>query len=106
MRVTHDEKTITMDDGAGTTAVLAWADLVNVTALTTDGGPFQTDLFWMLTDHDGRNSLLIPMGAQGEHELLLAMQTRLPGFDNMAVVEAMSSTTNGVFQIWPAASLT
>jgi hypothetical protein len=34
------------------------------------------------------------------------MQARLTGFDNMAVVEAMSSTSNAVFQIWPAADLT
>jgi len=34
------------------------------------------------------------------------MQGRLPGFDNMAVVEAMGSVSAAAFQIWPAAELT
>lgn len=99
--VVHDEKLISVDDGRGGVAVLAWADLGSVTVLTTDRGPFEADLFWILSDHDGRRSLTIPMDARGEHTLLQAMQTRLSGFDNMAVVEAMSSTTHGEFRVWP-----
>ena len=105
VRVVHDDRIITVDDGAGGIATLAWADLGNVTVLTTDAGPFQIDLFWILTDRDNRHSLTVPMDASGEHALLKAMQARLAGFDNMAVVEAMSSTGDGVFQIWPAAEM-
>lgn len=105
VRVLSDDKTITVNDGAGSIATLAWADLGNVTVLTTDMGPFQVDLFWVLSDRDGRHSITIPMDAGGEHTLLQAMQARLSGFDNMAVVEAMSSTGPGVFQIWPAAEM-
>lgn len=103
--VHHDEKTITVDDGAGGISSLAWADLGSVTVLTTSAGPFVTDLFWILSDREGRTTVTVPMDASGEHALLLAMQARLPGFDNMAVVEAMSSTDGGVFQIWPAEEL-
>jgi hypothetical protein len=105
VRVSHDDKVITVDSGTGTIAVLGWSDLASVTILTTDAGPFQVDLFWILSDRDGRHSLTIPMDASGEHALLKAMQARLSGFDNMAVVEAMSSTGYGVFQIWPAQTL-
>jgi hypothetical protein len=105
VRVSHDEKIISVNDGEGGLATLAWQDVGNVTVLTTDTGPFEIDLFWVLSDHEGRRSVTVPMGAEGEHALLKAMQSRLNGFDNMAVVEAMSSTGNGVFQIWPAAGM-
>lgn len=105
VRVIQDDRMITVDDGSGSTAALAWSDLGNVTVLASGAGPFEVDLFWVLTDRGGRQTLTVPMGAEGEHELLRAMQTRLAGFDNMAVVEAMSSTGNGVFQIWPAAEM-
>ncbi|MGE3228857.1 MAG: hypothetical protein AB7J30_05415 [Hyphomicrobium sp.] len=105
VRVTQDDKLISVDDGSGNVTTLAWAEVGNVTVLTTNAGPFETDLFWMLSDRDGRHMMMVPMGAAGEHELLQAMQARLAGFDNMAVIEAMSSVENGVFQIWPAGEL-
>ncbi|WP_072396514.1 hypothetical protein [Hyphomicrobium sp. CS1GBMeth3] len=103
--VSHDDKIISVDDGAGSALTLAWAELGNVAVLTTDAGPFEPDLFWILTNRDGRQSIAIPMDARGEHALLVAMQSRLAGFDNMAVVEAMSTTSSGLFQVWPAADL-
>lgn len=105
VRVSHDDKTITLDSETSGIATLSWAEVASVTVLTTDAGPFQVDLFWILADRDGRHSLTIPMDASGEHALLKTMQARLPGFDNMAVVEAMSSTGHGVFQIWPPQAL-
>lgn len=102
VRVVLDEKLISVDDGAGSITSIAWSNLGSVTVITTGAGPFEIDLFWILADKDGRASITVPMDASGEHALLKAMQARLPGFDNMAVVEAMSSTDDGVFQIWPA----
>jgi hypothetical protein len=104
VRVSHDDKTIMLRDSVkDTTVVLSWADLASVTVMTNDRGPVEVDLLWILSDRDGRKTLTVPMGADGEHELLQAMQERLTGFDNMAVVEAMSSTEDAEFQIWPAA---
>jgi len=105
VRVTQDDKLISVDDGSGHVSALSWSEIGNVTVLTTNAGPFETDLFWVLSDRDGRTTIMIPMDAAGEHALLVAMQARLAGFDNMAVVEAMSSVENGVFQIWPAGEL-
>ncbi len=105
VRVTQDERTITVDDGVGSIFVLPWSELANVSVMTTDAGPFEIDLFWILTDRQGRLAITVPMGAEGEHALLLSMQARLVGFDNMAVVEAMSNTGSGLFQIWPAAEM-
>jgi hypothetical protein len=105
VRVDYDDRAITVDDGTGGLATIAWGDIGSVTVLTTDAGPFETDLFWIVSDRDGRQSITIPMDAGGEHALLIAMQARLAGFDDMAVVEAMSSTGGGVFRIWPPEAL-
>jgi hypothetical protein len=105
VRVVHDDKFITVYDGEGGVVMLDWADIVNVSVMTTEAGPFEIDLFWILSDRDGRRTVTVPMGARGEHALLQAMQVRFAGFDNMAVVEAMSSTDNAMFQIWPPADI-
>jgi hypothetical protein len=105
VRVIHDDKLITVYDGEGGVVMLDWADISNVSVVTTDAGPFGIDLFWVLEDRGGRRTTTIPMGARGEHDLLQAMQVRFSGFDNMAVVEAMSSTGHGEFQIWPPAQI-
>lgn len=99
--VTLDDKIITVDNGQGSVDIMTWSDLANVTVLTTGSGPFVVDLFWILTNREGRQTITVPMGACGEHDLVQAMQMRLPGFDNMAVIEAMSSTEIATFQIWP-----
>lgn len=98
--VSFDNHTITVRQANGKTDTLAWADLVTVMVITSDQGPFVTDLFWILQSRDSRRSMVVPMGASGEHELLQAMQQRLHGFDNMSVVEAMGSTSNASFKVW------
>lgn len=105
VRVVFDDKTIIVHDGKGGEAMLGWADIGGVTLVTTDLGPQHGELTWMLSDRDGRRCLTVPMDAEGEHALLVALQSRLAGFDNMAVVEAMSSTRAAEFQIWPATEM-
>ena len=101
-RVIFNENDVQLTDPSGTTNELAWAQLAYVGIITTADGPGVPDLFWMLQQHDRRTSLVIPMGAEGEHELLHEMQSRLPGFDNMTVIEAMSSTDPAGFIVWQA----
>jgi hypothetical protein len=60
------------------------------------------DLYWLLHGTERRRPLLIRMGLPGEHDLVHAMQVRLDGFDNMAVVEAMSAKGPVGFKIWEA----
>lgn len=100
--VVFDERLIIVQDAAGQPRELPWGAIAGVSIETTSAGPFATDLFWLIEARDPRQSLILPMDADGEHELLKAMQSRLQGFDNMAVVEAMSSTDDAVFKIWPA----
>jgi hypothetical protein len=100
VRVTHDDKAIVLRQPNGAAEQILWSDLGSVSVITTDGGPFEADLFWVLAHRDGRRGPVVPMDAQGEHELLKAMQRRLPGFDNMAVVEAMGSASDASFVVW------
>lgn len=93
---------ITVTGASGAESEIAWGDIISVTILTTDRGPLESDLIWLLSPRDRHKSVMVPMGAEGENELLHAMQSRLPGFDNVAVIEAMGSTTNASFLVWEA----
>lgn len=99
-RVTFDDSHVNLITPDGTSSQIAWAQLGCVGIMTTPDGPAEPDLFWLLQPLDRRMSLVFPMGADGEHELLHEMQIRLPGFDNMTVIEAMSSTDSAGFVVW------
>lgn len=101
VRVIHDEQSITVRQPDGREECIAWQAISRVVIRTTDAAPFATDLFWLIEDQEGHGPT-IPMGAEGEHELLKTMQRRLDDFDNMAVVEAMGSTENARFVVWDA----
>ena len=78
---------------------VAWADIVRVRIMTNDQGPQLEDVYFVLEGKDGNGSIV-------SHELatrsglLEALQARLEGVDNKAVIEAMLSTSNQVFTIW------
>jgi len=74
-----------------------WRDLNLVAVVTTDDGPFSPDVFLLLTGEE--SGCTIPLGAAGADELLKKLQA-LPGFDNSAVIKAMSSTDNNRFICW------
>ena len=74
-----------------------WADLKAVLIETTDQGPFQNDVFWVLVGETSR--CVVPQEAHGSQQLLAKLQT-LAGFDNNVVVEAMGSAENRAFVCW------
>jgi hypothetical protein len=98
--VSFDDYVIRVKLPSGANSHLSWDDIGAVNIVTTSDGPFAPDLFWLVQSLDKKTNLTIPMGAEGEHDLLRAMQHRLAGFDNMAVIEAMSSTGPAGFVIW------
>jgi hypothetical protein len=79
---------------------VAWADLRKVEVVTTGDGPFDPDVFWVL--HGTESGCAVPQGATGDRELLERLQD-LPGFDNGAVIEAMSCTSDKRFLCWERA---
>jgi len=77
---------------------VAWANLVRVEILTTDEGPAVDDLFWVLHGANG-TGCVVPSEAVPGDALLVRLQA-LPGFDNEAVIRAMSETGNARFLAW------
>lgn len=81
----------------GTVERVGWDDLQKVAVVTTGDGPFAPDVFWVL--HGRTGGCAIPQGATGDRQLLERLQA-LPGFDNNAVIAAMSSTSDRRFVCW------
>jgi hypothetical protein len=83
---------------------VTWDDLQSVEIVNTDEGPYYPDVFWVL--HGSGSGCIIPQGATGEAQLLERLQM-LPGFDNGAVINAMTVTTNKRSLCWrrPTASV-
>jgi hypothetical protein len=79
-----------------------WANLGEVTIMTTDEGPLKDDVFWILTSQDRKSGCLIPQGIQGESALLPRLQS-LPAFNNQALINASVSTSNQRFLCWKKA---
>jgi hypothetical protein len=77
-----------------------WSDLVSVRIVTTSGGPFLDDVFWVLSGRDG-SACVVPNGR--EEDLLPRLQ-KLPGFDHNAVINAMTCTDDAEFLCWTAPS--
>ena len=76
---------------------VTWDDLQSVEIINTDAGPYSPDVFWLL---DGTNGgCAIPQGATGEKELLDKLHA-LPGFDNGAMIAAMTTFTNKRTTCW------
>jgi hypothetical protein len=73
-------------------------ELTRVEIVTTAGGPFEPDVFWVLTQ-PGQPLLTIPTEATGAGELFDALSA-LPGLSWEAVARAMGSTENARFLVW------
>ena len=102
VHVAHDPDLITLKAPDAPDLVIAWKDLESVAIVSGDPAANPPELYWMLHGAGSRRRLLIPMGVPGEHDLVHAMQARLDGFDNMAVVEAMSAKGRVGFKVWDA----
>jgi hypothetical protein len=95
--VTFDDIAITRTLPDGKTETVRWDDLQEIGIITTEEGPFNEDVYWMLAGSKG--GCAVSGGAQGIKALLARLQ-KLPNFDNEAVIKAMGSTTNNKFRCW------
>lgn len=100
----RDSVTFT-DDGVrrvradGVEETIHWSELHEIGILTTDEGPWQEDVFFLLTASDGKSGCTVPQSSDGCDQLLARLQ-QLPGFDNEAVIKAMGSSSNAKFLCW------
>lgn len=99
-RLTVDTEGITLVAGDRREHV-AWTDIARVRIVTTDEGPFVTDVFFAIDAKSG-GGCVVPHDLAVQSELLDTLQARLPGLDNEAVIAAMGSTERREFTIWRA----
>jgi hypothetical protein len=95
--VTFDSERIECRRSSGLVEGVSWDDLQTVGIRTTADGPFGVDLLWVLTGKAG--GCIIPAEADGEREMLNRLQ-KLPGFDNLVFIEAMSCVEERSFVCW------
>lgn len=96
MSVEINAEGITYRQPDGTARIVRRDTLRAVLIETTDQGPFVEDVWWILIDAEGH--CIIPQEEGGEP--LLETLQELPGFDNEAVIAAMSSVENKIFVCW------
>jgi hypothetical protein len=96
-RVATDDAGFRFARAGDSEELVRWDDVTRVLIRTTDKGPFDDDVFFVV--ETTRESLVIPQPAQGCDDLLRALQ-QLSGFDNAAVIDAMGCAENREFLCW------
>jgi hypothetical protein len=99
--VKFDERAIDVVYSTGERRRVEWDEITRVRIRTTDEGPFLPDVFWAIHAGGDEPVVVFPGGASGESELLVELQRKLPGFNNNALIRAMTSTSNADFLLWP-----
>jgi hypothetical protein len=96
---------ITVDDDGvrrlladGTEESVTWANLAEVAIRTTPEGPWKEDVFFLLV-RSGGGGCAVPAGDPSADALMSRLQS-LPGFDNEAFVEAMTTMDDGLCVVW------
>lgn len=97
-RVEFDETKISYTRSSRVESI-AWSDLAEVSIVTTDEGPFQEDVYFLLSDDAKKKGCAVPQRADGSQLLFERLQT-LPDFNNEAAISAMGSTANDRFVCW------
>jgi hypothetical protein len=97
-RLTIDDVGITRT-AKGLREHVAWSDIERVRILTNDQGPWVEDVFFVIDGKSG-GGCVVGHDLAVRNELLNALQSRLAGVDNAAVIAAMTQCENCVFTIW------
>ena len=105
-RTERTEPSIVIDDAGvrrtladGSAEAIRWDDLGAVEVLTTSEGPWAEDVFFVLASRDRESGCVVPQ-AETDDAFLARLQA-LDGFDNDALIEAMGSTSEATFHLWP-----
>ena len=77
---------------------VAWDKLVQVSIVTSDEGPYNEDLFFLLQGADGGGCAVASDEAEATG-LVMRLQ-QLPGFDHDALIQASSCTIEAHFICW------
>lgn len=92
-----DERQVTWLTGEGGTR-FSLDDVVRIDIETNDRGPFEDDMFWIFTLHDGSRHEVSGGAADGES--IFDALSAFSGVNFENVIRASSSTDNARFAIW------
>jgi len=92
-----DDLGVTCRRPNGTVESIKWAELRAVIIQTTSQGPFVDDIFWVLVGETG--GCVVPSESVGIGGLIKRLQA-LQGFDNEAMIQAMTCTSDKEFLCW------
>ena len=95
---TSDTRFALTDKRSGETSSMNWGDIASVAIIAIDNFPIG-GISFILHPASG-TSIEVPWDVEGGSAFMNMMQEKLPGFDNMAVVEA-SGMLHGFKQVWP-----
>ena len=95
--VTCDDQKINFRWAWGSTASLEMDEVRRVLIRTTDQGPFDDDVFFIV--ETTCKNFVIPQAVTGASQLLEHFQ-QLLGFNNEAVIDSMGCTDNKEFLCW------
>lgn len=76
---------------------ITWADIAEISVITTDEGPFVPDVWLILMGKDC--SCSIPQGAPKFDEIY-DIVSKYDGFDFEEFIKAMGSSDNAKFNVW------
>ncbi len=93
-----DEQGVSVATKRGIESV-TWPLIERVRILTTSGGPFVEDVFFVLEASNGKGCV-VPHAAAVRTKLLEELETRLPGVRDNKVIEAMGCASDNSFTIW------
>lgn len=77
-----------------------WSDVEKIQVFTTDEGPFNEDLYWVISFVNCNHCLYIPQLSKGSDKMITAISEVLsePNWD--MAIKAMGSCENDKFLIW------
>jgi hypothetical protein len=78
-------------------ASIRWEEIMKISVITTDQGPFIDDVF--LAFFDGARHCLVPSEADGYNEVFDRV-SKFKGFDFEQYIQAMASAENHEFICW------
>jgi hypothetical protein len=96
-RVECDDTGIKVVHPNGTVESSRWDEIIKVSVITTDQGPFVDDVFLALFKED--KGCIIPSTVHGYNDAY-EIVSKFEGFDFSKYIESMSSTSNNEFICW------
>lgn len=98
-RVVFDDTEIIRYCGDVIVERIDWAEVAEISVLTTDDGPCAEDAFIVFCNPETGQGCLVPNGADGTDELVEKI-CGMPGFDEKTFIHAMGCTSNEQFLCW------